>query len=100
MVTGNPLTPKPLPGTEDLPLAEQKRRRAIKAEENATRSARTLYALQQQVHTIQEELRKCRKEDLIGAKKVNYDREGIPIFLIKYVLRIVIRPLLVLSFLN
>ena len=67
----SPIKLRSVPGTEDLLSEEQERRRAIRAEENATRSSRTIYALQKQVKDIQEDLAKVKPEEM-ATKKVCY----------------------------
>ncbi len=64
--------PKPIPGEEDLPSIEVAKRRSARADEQATRTARTLYGLQQQVKDIQSDLNKVKPTELKGNKKVRF----------------------------
>ena len=60
-----------LPGEDDLPDYEVARRRAQRAEEQASRSARLVYNLQQQVKDIQHEMDKLRPGTVRANKKVD-----------------------------
>ena len=59
-----------LPGEDDLPEYEVARRRAQRSEEQASRSARLVYNIQQQVKDVQHEIDKLRPGTVKANKKV------------------------------
>ena len=61
-----------LPGEDDLPEYEVARRRAQRSEEQASRSARLVYNIQQQVKDVQHEIDKLRPGTVKPNKKVFY----------------------------
>ena len=66
-----------LPGEDDLPEYEVARRRAQRSEEQASRSARLVYNIQQQVKEIQHEIDKLRPGTVKPNKKVVYKSTNI-----------------------